>query len=202
MNPIVLLCTGGIGSGKSFVVKVFNALGIPSYDCDSAAKDLYDRDSDLLAGVARIAGDDIVRDGKLDRKILASRLFADRQLLSEVEALVHPAVMRDFDRWKSERDCGAVIIESAILLERPGMRRQVDRTVVVTAPYDIRIMRVMERDCCSRREVISRMERQWSDSERIAAADWVIENDGRQPLLPQILNIIKNITYYYGKDRS
>lgn len=202
-KPVVLLCTGGIGSGKSFVVKIFNALGVPFYDCDSAARGLYDRDHALLEGVARLAGGDIIRDGRLDRRAFAVRLFADRNLLSAVEALVHPAVTGDFERWKSAQDAGIVIIESAIMLERPGFSGLYDRTVAVTAPEDIRISRVMERDGVSRDEVLSRMERQWSDSRRVALADWTVVNDGLQPLLPQVLNIINTIhTENYGKDKS
>jgi len=202
-TPVVLLCTGGIGSGKSFVVKVFNTLGIPSYDCDSSAKELYDRDSELLESVVKVAGREILHEGKLDRRALASRLFADKELLARVEALVHPAVIRDFERWKSGCRSAIVIIESAILLERPNLSGVADRIVTVTAPEDIRLMRVMERDECTREEVLSRMGRQWDDSRRMAAADWVINNDGEQPLLPQILNIINTLnTENYGKDRS
>jgi len=202
-NPVVLLCTGGIGSGKSFVVKVFNTLGIPSYDCDSSAKELYDRDPELLESVVKVAGREILHEGKLDRRALASRLFADKELLARVEALVHPAVIREFERWKAGCRSAIVIIESAILLERPNLSGVADRIVTVTAPEDIRLMRVMERDECTREEVLSRMGRQWDDSRRSAAADWVINNDGVQPLLPQILNIINTLdTENYGKDRS
>jgi len=193
MNPIVLLCTGGIGSGKSFVVKAFNTLGYPSYDCDAAAKELYDRDPQLLEQVAQLAGGEIIKDGRLDRKAFAERLFADKGLLSKVEALVHPAVIRDFEKWKQAQQGRVVIIESAILLERPNLKRVADRIIAVTAPRDIRICRVIERDGCTQDEVLARMGRQWSDEQRAKVADWVIENDGKQAILPQILNIIEKL---------
>ena len=92
MGRQVLLCTGGIGSGKSFIIRAFNVLGVPSYDCDAAAKELYDRDAELLDGIVRLCGKEVLNDvGRLDRQALAARIFADASLLAEVEALVHPA---------------------------------------------------------------------------------------------------------------
>lgn len=203
MNPLVLLCTGGIGSGKSFVVKIFEAMGVPVYDCDSSAKSIYDRDPELLSNLRRLAGGQIVNDGRLDRKAFAERIFGDRELLRKVEALVHPAVMRDFERWKSHRNAEIVIIESAIMLEKPGLSQMVDKVVSVVAPQEVRIGRVMERDHCSREDVLSRINSQWSDAQRMAASDWVINNDGEEALLPQIMKIMKTInTDNNGKDRS
>jgi len=194
MNPLVVLCTGGIGSGKSFAVKIFNTLGVPSYDCDDSAKSIYDRDPQLLSALVELAGKDIVRDGRLDRKTFAGRLFSDKELLQRVEALVHPAVMQDFERWKARQNASAVLIESAILLEKASLAAAVDKVVCVVAPLEVRIERVIERERCSREEVLSRMERQWSDEQRVAASDWVINNDGEQPLLPQILKVTETIT--------
>lgn len=203
MKPLVLLCTGGIGSGKSFVVKIFETLGVPAYDCDSSAKSIYDTDPELLSRLQEIAGEGVIRDGRLDRKAFAERLFADKELLRKVEALVHPAVIRDFEEWKGRQDSAVVIIESAILLEKGPLARVADKVVSVVAPQNVRIGRVIERDHCTEAEVLSRMSRQWSDDQRVAASDWVINNDGEEPLLPQILNILETINKdEYGKDRS
>lgn len=203
MKPLVLLCTGGIGSGKSFVVKVFETMGVPSYDCDSSAKSIYDRDPALLSRLQELAGSQIVRDGRLDRKAFAGRLFADGDLLQKVEALVHPAVMRDFEEWKGRQRADVVIIESAILLEKPQLARVADKVVSVVAPRSVRVERVVARDCCPPEEVLSRIKRQWSDRQRRAASDWVIDNDGRKALLPQIMKILETInTENNGKDRS
>ena len=192
MNPQVILCTGGIGSGKSVVVKAFNLLGVPSYDCDRAAKELYDRDPQLLAGVAALAGEAVLGpDGRLDRKALAGRIFADRSLLAAVEALVHPAVIRDFQRWKASQTAPLVLIESAILLEKPQFDSLYDRVLAVTAPEEVRIARVMARDRTDAAQVRRRMASQWTDAQRAARADYILENNDRQPLLPAIMDIIE-----------
>lgn len=196
MERRVLLCTGGIGSGKSFIVKAFSALGVPAYDCDAAAKELYDRDPQLLAEIVRLCGDAVLdAEGRLDRAALAQRIFADPALLARVEALVHPAVIRDFRRWADALPDhpGLIVIESAILLEKPLPERVFDCVLAVTAPEAVRIARVMKRSGMDEAEVRRRMAAQWSDAERAARADFVIDNDGRKPVLPVILDIIERI---------
>lgn len=190
----VLLCTGGIGSGKSVVVRLFQALDIPSYDCDCAAKELYDRDPQLLAEVAALCGEEVLdAEGRLDRAALARKIFGDAALLAALEDRVHPAVIRDFEKWKEEQESALVVIESAILLEKPRFAGLMDYTVVVTAPEAVRIARVMQRDGLSEAQVRQRMAAQWSDEARLARADFVLENDNRQALLPAVLEIIDKI---------
>lgn len=190
----VLLCTGGIGSGKSVVVRLFQALDIPSYDCDRAAKELYDRDPQLLAEVAALCGEEVLdAEGRLDRAALARKIFGDAALLAALEDRVHPAVIRDFEKWKKEQESALVVIESAILLEKPRFAGLMDYTVVVTAPEAVRIARVMRRDGLSEAQVRQRMAAQWSDEARLARADFVLENDNRQALLPAVLEIIDKI---------
>lgn len=190
----VLLCTGGIGSGKSVVVRLFQALDIPSYDCDRAAKELYDRDPQLLAEVAALCGEEVLdSEGRLDRAALARKIFGDAALLAALEDRVHPAVIRDFEKWKEEQESALVVIESAILLEKPRFAGLMDYTVVVTAPEAVRIARVMRRDGLSEAQVRQRMAAQWSDEARLARADFVLENDNRQALLPAVLEIIDKI---------
>lgn len=190
----VILCTGGIGSGKSVVVRVFRELGVPCYDCDSAARELYGRDPGLLASVVAITGDDILDgEGRLDRAALAGRIFSDASLLGKVEALVHPAVIRDFRRWSLAQDSRIVLIESAILLEKPAYDGLADKVLAVAAPEQVRIRRVMRRDGCSEQQVRRRMAAQWSDARRAARADVVLENNDRQRLLPAVSDILKQI---------
>lgn len=187
----VLLCTGGIGCGKSCVVQVFRMLGVPAYDCDRAAKELYDRDPRLLSDVAAVAGADIVdAAGRLDRALLSQRIFSDPELLSAVEALVHPAVLRDFAAWRQEQAVPLVVIESAILLEKAAFDGLYDSVVAVTAPAAERVERVMARDGVSAEQVRRRMAAQWSDEERALRADYTLNNDDRQALLPAIMDII------------
>ncbi len=202
MSRTVILCTGGIGSGKSFVVDIFRAMGIPAYDSDAAAKSLYDRDPQLLAAVAEVAGQEIISpDGSLDRIQLASRIFNDLEVRRKVEALVHPAVARDFARWAEMQDSDIVLIESAILLEKPVDGIKPDYVVVVTAPEDLRIERVCARDNKTPEQVALRISLQWSDEQRVALADFTVDNSGSVPLVPQIDNILQKIkTVVYGKN--
>ena len=188
----VILCTGGIGSGKSFVVKIFNILGVPSYDCDARVKALYDEEPALASAVDKAAGGGLMEDGRLDRKKLAAVIFSRRDILEAVEALVHPVLLRDFSQWRSHHS-GPVVIESAILLEKPALASVPDVVVSVTAPLEIRVRRVMERDSASRKEVLGRIANQMSEKERVAASDFVVKNDGNAALLPQIVNILKEI---------
>ena len=194
-QPCVILCTGGIGSGKSVVVRLFRELGVPSYDCDRAAKELYDRDPQLLAEVVALCGEGVLdAEGRLDRAALARRIFGDAALLAALEDRVHPAVIRDFEQWKAQQESSLVVIESAILLEKPRFAGLMDYTVVVTAPEAVRIARVMARDGIGEARVRERMAAQGSDEARAAKADCILENDDRQALLPAVLQIIDKLT--------
>lgn len=196
----VLLVTGGIGSGKSFIIKALNVMGVPSYDCDSAAKRLYDEDPVLLRGMTEALGTGILTpEGRIDRRALAGLIFSDRALLQKVESLVHPAVERDFLRWKESSGAGTVVIESAILLEKPALRHLPDYVLVVTAPLETRISRVMQRDRCSRDEVVRRLASQWSDESRCAEADFIIEHDDRHAVVPALIELLEKIEN--GKNR-
>ena len=192
----VLGCTGGIGSGKSYVSAIFGKMGIPVYDSDNRAKSLYDTDLLLRKSMVGLLGEEIVKDGVVQRDVIAAKIFGNRQLLEEVECLVHPAVIRDFDSWKqciADRALEAgehlppfVIMESAILLEKPIVRASADKVLVVSAPLELRIERVMARDNTDRSRVMARIASQWSDEQRRVLADFIIFADGKQALLPQV----------------
>lgn len=189
----ILGCTGGIGSGKSYIVRMLDAMGYPSYDADARAKSLYDTDPALLRRVAEIAGEDIVKDGVLQRKLFASRIFSDRSMLSAVEDAVHPAVLADVGRWKSRLEgcgCGAAVLESALLLEKPLFRGVCDKTVTVSAPMEVRIRRIIKRDGCSESEALARIESQASDGFREKAADFTIFAADDKAILPQLVFVL------------
>ena len=173
---------------------MLRAMGCPAYDCDARAKALYDEDPQLLAEVVALAGREVLgADGKLDRKALAARLFADPALRAQVEEKVHPAVIRDFSAWKARQKGPFVVLESAILLEHPQYRDIYDRVLLVSAPEEVRLARVMARDGAPREAVLQRMASQWSEAQRRAKADFILENDGEQPLLPQLNSIWKKL---------
>ena len=194
-----LAVTGGIGSGKSYVVRMFAALGVPVYDADSRTKGLYGSDPELLASLQSILGQDLVRDGVLDRQYMASRIFSDRDILSRVEAVVFPRVLRDFRAWKNAREMevaagsggnvGFVIMESALYLEKQALAGSADKVLTVVCPVETRVERVMVRSGMTRAQVQERMSNQWSDARRISLSDFTVVSDFCHPLLPQVYDI-------------
>ena len=192
-------CTGGIGSGKSFVSRIFAKLGYPVYFSDERAKMLYDTDTLLLEQLVELLGEDVLENGKINRAAMAGKIFGNGELLRKVESLVHPAVLRDFEKWKGEvcREAALqgntpsfVIFESAILLESPLVRECADKVLHIKAPYELRIERVMERDRATREQIEARIARQWSDAQRDVLSDFVIFADSKRALLPQIAEVI------------
>ncbi len=186
-RKMTLAVTGGIGSGKSLVCSMFAARGIPVYDSDLRTRALYDSSPGLLARISSALGTDVSGpDGKADRRKIASAVFPDPSRLALLEAVVHPEVRRDFSLWKAEFDGAGVpfvIIESAIILEKPFFRDVFDKVLVVDAPAELRLKRAMARDKATEEMIRARMAGQGfsdgAEGERIRmSADYLIENDG------------------------
>lgn len=167
--------TGGIGSGKSTVCRLFAQKGVAVYDSDAGAKRLMQEDDALRGRLTGRFGAEVFRGGRLDRAYLAGIVFGDPQALADLNALVHPAVMRDFDAWAAQQQGGYVILESAILFEA-GLEGCVDKTVAVLAPRELRIERTCRRDGCDRQQVARRIAAQLDDDTLSARADHVIVN--------------------------
>lgn len=185
--------TGGIGSGKSTVARLFGTLGVPVYDTDSVAKRLMDTDEELQCKIAVLFGERAYACGCLDRAYLASRAFTDRSLLRQLNAIVHPAVIDDFEEWSETMESEGhayVVLESAILFES-GFDEWMDYSVTVNAPVDLRIRRIVERDCSDPDKVRARIANQMDDAERELRADYVINNDEGDMLMPQVLELDK-----------
>jgi len=167
--------TGGIGSGKSTVASYFKALGIPVYDSDTRAKELMQNDPLLREQITELLGEKAYSTGVLDRKWIASRVFSEPDLLIALNGLVHPAVRKDFEHWRTEQRAPYVLQEAAILLEN-GAHKNLDRTLLVVAPEKMRIERVVQRDKVAPTQVLERMKHQWTDARKIPLVDFVIEN--------------------------
>ncbi len=178
--------TGGIGSGKSTVCRIFGVLGIPVFSSDGEGKRLLDEDAGVRALVAAAFGAELYTRGRLDRKALAARVFNDAGALARLNAIVHPAVRQAFATWAGMQRAPYVINEAALLVET-GAYRQLDHLIVVTAPEEERVRRVMARDGSDADQVRSRMRHQADDPQRAQAADTIIGNDGSTPLIPQVL---------------
>jgi dephospho-CoA kinase len=178
--------TGGIGSGKTTVCRVFSVLGIPVFNSDEQAKLLLQDDPVVKAAVVQLFGRSVYPAGKLDRKALAQLVFNDPKALAGLNAIVHPAVRRAFQEWAESQQAPYVINEAAILVET-GAYRSFDRLITVEAPEDVRLARVMARDGSPEEQVRQRMANQATEAQRREVAHAVIENDGHSMVLPQVL---------------
>lgn len=171
--------TGGIGSGKSFVCKRLKKQGIEVYDCDAAAKRLIRTSPIIYKELTELIGPDTYINGKLNKAAVAQFLLQSEENTKAIDAIVHPAVFHDFE------NSGMQWMESAILYES-GIYRLVDKVIVVTAPEELRIQRVMNRDHITREKVLQWMQRQWSQEEVKSHADYEIVNDGKADIDQQI----------------
>lgn len=180
--------TGGIGSGKTYVSKVFESLGIPVFNADIEAKKLMSTSSELIQSIKYDFGNDIFDDYILNTKKLASVVFSDTEKLRKLNSLVHPIVRQEFLRWQVKKKSTYVIKEAAILFESDS-NKGLDAVICVTAPINLRIDRVKLRDGYSYREIKNRIENQISQEEKENLSDYIIVNDGVKSLLPQILKI-------------
>ncbi|QHS57728.1 dephospho-CoA kinase [Mucilaginibacter sp. 14171R-50] len=182
--------TGNIGSGKTTVCKIFEVLGIPVFYADEAAKEVMIADATLMTGIKQAFGADAYfKDGTLNRKHIAAIVFNDNEQLNKLNALVHPAVFRAFDKWVlRQKDAPYVLKEAAILFES-GSYKMCDRTIMVSAPLELRIKRVARRDGISAGEVKARDDRQFTEEQKLKMADDVIFNDDTQPVIPQVLKL-------------
>ena len=174
--PNIVGITGGIGSGKTRIVELFESLGVPCYIADREAKRLMNEDADVKKAIIGLFGNEAYASGILDRTLLGNIVFTQPQKLNALNAIVHPAVAKDFKNWVDNQHYPYVIKEVAILFETGGYK-QVDKTLLITAPEEKRIARVMKRDASSKKSIIDRMQNQWSDDKKIPLADFVIENN-------------------------
>lgn len=177
--------TGGIGCGKSTVARLIRIMGYPVYDSDARARFLQSEDTGIINEMAQLLGEDILDNGKLNRKRVAEMVFNHPDLLAQLNKIVHPRVKEDFDRWMNEQRAPLLFKESALLVET-GAYRDCDALILVTAPEELRIQRVVQRDGVSESEVKSRMARQSSDEEKQAVSDFTIFNDDHQLIIPQV----------------
>lgn len=168
--------TGGIGSGKTTIALFFKDLGIPVYVADVEAKRLMNSDSELINKIKMLFGNEAyTKEQQLNRKHIADIVFADKEKLSQLNAIIHPVVNQDFNTWVATHQAPYVIKEAAILFENGGYK-QCDYTLLVTAPRNLRIQRVMRRDKATQTEVVSRINMQWSDAKKATLADVVLNN--------------------------
>lgn len=186
----VIGITGGIGSGKSVVCNIFRQFGIPVYDADTEAKSLYEKYPELCEAVRKqISENAFDQTGKLDRKKLSEIIFQNPEKLKILNGLIHPLVKIDFLEWNKKFPESAYVIKEAAILFESGADSDCDKIITVVAPVELRIQRVRERDRKTKIEIESIMERQSGDEEKIHRSDFVIRNDEKELILPQVLAI-------------
>lgn len=183
--------TGGIGAGKTSVAKVLEHMGYPVFYSDLEAKNLYDAHPILKEQMIALFGKELYQNGHFQKNILAQQLFQNPILKEKVSELVHPLVRAAFEKWASQQHTNMVFNEAAILFET-GAYQQFTATILVVAPEELRIQRVVKRDSLTPKEIRDRMAQQWTDDQKKVLTPYVIENDGR-PLLFQIEEILDRI---------
>ena len=184
--------TGGIGSGKSTVARIFEVLSIPVYYADEAAKRLMNEDEELKAQIVKLLGDEAYSGGKLDRNYIASVVFHDPIKMEKLNSLVHPATINDANRWFSQQTAPYAIKEAALIFES-GAQDLLDFVIGVYTPAAIRIERVIQRDHISREEILSRMKNQLEEDTKMGLCNFVITNDEKQLVIPQVMAIHENL---------
>jgi len=185
--------TGGIGSGKTLVSGVFEKLGVPVYYADAAARKLMNSEDELKKGIVSMFGEQAYgRDG-LNRALIARSVFGDADKLAQLNRLVHPAVREDFVRWTELHTESPYVLEEAAILFESGASLGMDLNVLVHAPQEIRIDRVMKRDGVSREAVLKRMTHQFKEEKLMKLADHILVNDGKEMVLPQVIELHNKI---------
>ena len=192
--------TGGIGCGKTTVCRVFSVLGIPVFSADDEAKRIQDSDPDIQIKLNTVAGKDLYSSGKLDRKELASLIFSNKDLLFEVNSIIHPAVFKSFTKWVARQDAPYSIMEAAILFES-GAYRLMDRIVTVVTPLEERIERIVNGNMLTKEQIIARIRNQTDDEYRISKSDYVICNSENDMIIPAILGIHREMLKLYEKSK-
>ncbi|MCS3795239.1 dephospho-CoA kinase [Niastella sp. OAS944] len=180
--------TGGIGSGKSTVAKVFEVLGIPVYYADEAARRVMNEDEEVRKQIIEHFGASAYKNNQLDRAYIGGQVFNNKQKLELMNSLVHPATIRDSENWMRRQTTPYAIKEAAIIFES-GTQDQYDYIIGVTAPVPLRILRAMKRDGLTRDQVLARIEKQIQDVIKMRLCDFVIYNDEQQAIIPQVIKL-------------
>ena len=180
--------TGGIGSGKTIVCRVFETLGIPVFYADDAARYLMENDAALINSVKELFGESIYNNGKPNREKIASIVFADKEKLQQLNALMHPATIRYAKQWMDSMHTPYTIKEAAIFFES-GTDKDMDVMVGVYAPLELRLKRAMERGNATKEQVLARMAQQMDEDEKMKRCDYIIANDETQSIITQVLTL-------------
>lgn len=190
----ILGLTGGIGSGKSTVAKIFKALGVPVYNSDDRGRELY-LNAEVKSKVEELLGKKAYKNEReLDKDFVRKKIFSDPGLLAKINSIIHPAVKRDFELFKKEHKKSAYVVKETALLFEAGIDKSVDKILLVTTTPELRQKRLQKRDAhLSQAEIDAIIAKQWGDKEKAKGADWVIENNEEKLLVPQVLKVHESL---------
>ncbi|MDH6354214.1 dephospho-CoA kinase [Dysgonomonas sp. PH5-45] len=182
--------TGGIGSGKSTISELLKLMGIPVYIADTESKRLTNTSPVIKEKLTALFGEDLYPDGKLNKPKLASIIFTDKDKLEQVNKIIHPEVRNDFLRWVDRHNHYPIVAQEAAILFESGLNELMDKVIVVYAPLETRIERIMLRDDAPRTKILERINSQMSDEEKMKLADFVIYNTEKESLIKQTIAIL------------
>jgi dephospho-CoA kinase len=191
-NQTKIGITGNIGCGKTSVCRIFEALNIPVYNSDIKAKKLIHTNPEIISLYKQIFGNNIYINGQLNTQLVAEKIFKQKEILNEIESVVHPAVIKDFIQWTEKQQSLFVLYESAIIFES-GYYNFLDKIIFISAPENLRIKRVISRDKVSENDVINKIKNQWSEGKKILLCDYIIVCDDVIPVIPQVIKLYNNL---------
>ena len=185
--------TGGIGSGKTYVAQILEKMGYPVYYSDTRAKELCNEDPLIIRQLKELLGDDAYKNEKLNKSFISNQIFSSPELRETINSIIHPVVRNAFDQWLENLSSYSLVFnESAILFETKSYKR-FDETILVYAPLEIKIQRLISRDRVSKEEITAKMNAQWSDAKKMTLTRFYILNDEKTPLLEQIEEILEKL---------
>ncbi len=185
--------TGGIGSGKTTVAHLFETMGCDIYNSDDKAKEVYFQ-SEVKVRVIELLGKEAYLDEyEINKEYISKKVFSNTELLHQLNQIIHPAVKSDFILFKSKLPLGTIIIKESAILFETGIYKDLEKTILVTAPLEVKIDRVKKRNSTSEEDIKKRMSAQWTDEQKAPLANFVIVNDGIKALIPQVVTIIKQL---------
>ncbi|MAJ51081.1 MAG: dephospho-CoA kinase [Flammeovirgaceae bacterium] len=199
-SPLLIGITGGIGSGKSVISKIFSALGLPVYDADTRAKWLMANDPNIRGQLIELLGPESFMEQGLNRPFIARKSFNNEKILDRLNGIVHPEVSADFTRWVTLHDKSPVLLKESALIFETSSHTDLDQVILVLSPSTLRIKRVLARDLHrSKEEVEEIISRQRTADEKRLLAQFIVNNDEKNLLLPQVLSIHKTLISQVGR---
>ena len=190
---MVIGLTGGIGSGKSTVAKLFELMGCAIYNSDDRAKELYFKPVIRKAVIELLGAESYLSETVINKDYISKKVFSDTKLLHQLNDIIHPAVKEDFIQFKSKFPLNTIIIKESALLFETSIYKDLNYNILVTAPIDLKIERVIKRNSISKIDIEKRMQAQWTDEQKAPLANAVISNDNQNALIPQVISIIEKL---------